>query len=305
MAALDIEIKRVRIFDLLTITRMAYANMTGVDQQFTQLVRNPIGRFMGYFIFPFYFGLTGDGYKAVAGGKIIGCAYLYLNKNSGYVFNVNVNQGYRRQGVARQLMAHLEEITRSRRRSLLVLQVEDANLPAKRLYEELGFRSYHPHFLRTNGAIGLRQAVESAVSLESLNNSWGRRFFLQYQSMERRAGDGWAYEALKDYQDREGDSGRYWRCLLNGEEVGAVWERKSEASFLLTLALKPEFWGHLGQTGFVKQVLDQSGIKRPYLDLHFGSSPHHEAAVAMFERLGFEEMVQSRLLMVKRLDGGD
>jgi hypothetical protein len=76
MAGLDIEIKKVGIVDLFTITRMAYANMTGVDMQFTQLVSHPIGRFMGYLLFPFYFGLTGDGYKAVSGGKIVGCAYL-------------------------------------------------------------------------------------------------------------------------------------------------------------------------------------------------------------------------------------
>ena len=48
---------------------MAYANMTGVDAQFTQLVSNPVGRYMGYLLFPFYFGVTGDGYKAVFWGE--------------------------------------------------------------------------------------------------------------------------------------------------------------------------------------------------------------------------------------------
>jgi ribosomal protein S18 acetylase RimI-like enzyme len=301
MIGLSVEIKRVRVTDLLAITRMAYANMTGVDSQFTQLVSNRVGRFMGYLLFPFYFGMTGDGYKAVSGGKIIGCAYLYLNKSSGYIFNVNVNHAYRRQGIARQLMNHLETITKSRQRPLLVLQVEDSNLPAKRLYHQLGFRSYHPHFLRLDGEAGMRQAVESAVSLEPLNRGWGRRFFGRYQAMERREADGWAVKALEDYREKEGYGGRFWRCVLNGEEAGAAWQRSIDDALALTLALKPELWGNLGQSGLVKQLIDQSLVDHPRIDLYFSGSGHHRTAAAMFESLGFKEMVQARLLMVKEI----
>ncbi len=297
----SIEIKRVRVFDLVAITQMAYANMTGVDAQFTRLVRNPVGRYMGYLLFPFYFGMTGDGYKAVAGRKIVGCAYLYLNKSSGYIFNVNVNEANRRQGIGRQLMNHLEEITKSRGRFLLALQVENNNLPAKRLYKQIGFRSYHPHLLRIDGSLGMRQAVESAVSLESLNRPWGRRFFGRYQSMERREGDGWAVKALEDYRERESYNGKFWRCLLNGEEAGAAWVRRTDNSLAITLALKAKFWGNLGQSGLVKQLIELSPQNRPQIDVYFGSSSHHQTAVAMFKRLGFREMVQSRLLMVKEI----
>ena len=92
--------------------------------------------------------------KLFSGGKIVGCAYLHLNKSSGYIFNVNVNKANRRQGIGRQLMDHLEKITKSRQRSLLALQVENNNLPAKQLYHQLGFRSYHPHFLRLERSMG-------------------------------------------------------------------------------------------------------------------------------------------------------
>lgn len=306
MSALSVEIKRVRITDLFAITRMAYANMTGVDPQFTELVSNPLGRLMGYMIFPFYFGLTGDGYKAVHEGKIVGCAYLYLNKHSGYVFNVNVNQSYRRQGVGRQLMNHLASITKSRGRYLLALQVEDNNLPAKRLYQELGYRPFHPHFFRFDLSWGIRQAVESAVSVESLNRSWGRRFFFRYQNIERQEGDSWAAKALSDYQERENHGGTYWRCLLNGEEAGAAWQQRTPGGISLTLALKPEFWGNVGVSGLVKQLIDRTlqDQDQTLVDLFFASSAHHKAAASMFKGLGYMEMVQPRLLMVKELAMG-
>jgi ribosomal protein S18 acetylase RimI-like enzyme len=298
MSALSVEIKRVKVTDLLTITRMAYANMTGVDPQFTELVGNPLGRLMGYLLFPFYFGLSGEGYKAVYDGKIVGCAYLHLNKHSGYVFNVNVNRAYRRQGVGRQLMNHLEALTEAHGRHLMALQVEDSNTPAKRLYQELGYRAFHPHFLRYEG-VGEVRAVESAVALESLNRNWGPRFFSRYQMMERREGDGWAAKAVADYREHEALSGKFWRCLLNGEEAGAAMQEQTDGRVSLTLALKPEFWGHIGESGLVKQLMDKTAEERSRLDLFLSSSSHHKAAVPMFARLGFKEMVQPRLLMVK------
>lgn len=302
MSELQIEIKRVRATDLFTITRMAYANMTGVDPQFTELVDNPIGRMLGYLMFPFYFGLSGKGYKAVVDGEIAGCAYLHLNKHSGYVFNVNVNRAHRRRGVGRKLMNHLETVTRSEGRGLMALQVENSNLPAKNLYLDLGYQPFHPHFLRYDVSWELRQAVESAVSLESLNRSWGHRFFRRFQKIDQRAGDAWAYQAVEDYRENEPQSGdRYWRCLLNGEEAGAAMEQKTKSGISLTLALRPDFWGNVGAGGLVKKIVTQSSQDRPHVDLYFSSSSHHKAAVSMFLVLGFKEMIQPRLLMVKEV----
>jgi ribosomal protein S18 acetylase RimI-like enzyme len=302
MSGQTVEIKPVKVTDLLTITRMAYANMTGVDPQFTELISNPLGRLLGYLMFPFYFGTTGRGFKAVIDGRIAGCAYLHLNKHSGYVFNVNVNHPYRRQGVGKQLMNHLEMVTKSQDRSFLALQVEDENIPAKNLYLDLGYRPFHPHFLRQDFSFELHRVVESAVSLEPLNRNWGRLFFSRYQKIEQRNGDAWAYKAVEDYQENEIQSGgRYWRCLLQGEEAGAARQQKTKGGIQLTLALKPEFWGHVGQSGLVKQLVALLPQDRPRTDLFLSSSSHHKAAVSIFKGMGFREMIQPRVLMVKEI----
>jgi GNAT superfamily N-acetyltransferase len=296
----------VKITDLLTITRMADTNMTGVDPQFTELVNNPFGRFMGFFLFPFYFGLSGKGFKALYNGQIVGCAYLHLNKHSGYIFNVNVNGAYRRRGVGRQLMNHLESVTRKHHRYLLALQVDDNNQPAKRLYHQLGYRPFHPHFLRYELTWGLRQGVESAVALEPLPHIGGRRFFNRHQQMERQKGDAWAFKAVEDYQESEVvESGKYWRCLLNGEEAGAACQQKTNGGITLTLAMKPDFWGHVGESGLVKQLIGLSPQDRPRIDLFFSSSGHYRASVSMFKALGFKEMIQPRLLMIKEINDSE
>ena len=88
---------------------------------------------------------------------------------------------------------------------------------------------------------------------------------------------------------------------MNGEEAGAAWQRKTDTSLALTLALKPELWGNLGQSGLVKQLIDEAPLARSHIDLYFGSGAHHKTAVSMFKSLGFKEMIQSRLLMVKEI----
>ncbi|MGH2538722.1 MAG: GNAT family N-acetyltransferase, partial [Candidatus Promineifilaceae bacterium] len=142
------EVRPVRAADLLAISRMAFANMTGVDPQFTRLVSRPIRRWLSHLTLPFYFGLAGRGFKVVRAGRIIGCAYLYLRPNSGYVFNVSVNRPYRRQGVARGLMAHLEGLIQARGRGWAALQVDWDNSPARALYAGIGYRAYHPGLFR-------------------------------------------------------------------------------------------------------------------------------------------------------------
>jgi ribosomal protein S18 acetylase RimI-like enzyme len=297
----SLEIQRVKVTDLITITRMAYDNMSGVDPQFTELVHHRLGRLGGYFFFPFYFWLTGEGYKAVLDGQTVGCAYLYMNKYSGYVFNVSVNLPFRRQGIACRLMEHLEGITENRQRHWLALQVDNSNLAAKRLYQQLGYRSYHPNFLRCEESSRLHQAVASGIALEPLNRSWGRRFFGRYQTIEQREGDEWAIKVLTEYQHKEQIGGRYWRCLINGEEVGAAWQSVTDTRATLHLAVKPEYWGHVGVCGLVKQLVDRLPVVDFRVDLYLGSSNHHRRAVSLLKGLGFMEMVQPRLLMLKEI----
>ena len=97
---------------------------------------------------PVYLALAGKGYKVVRDRQTIGCAFLHFRHVSAYVFNVSVNRPYRRQGIGRLLMAHLESVARQNGHLWLALQVDDGNKPAQQLYKELGYQTYHPHFMR-------------------------------------------------------------------------------------------------------------------------------------------------------------
>ena len=77
MAGMDgpaFSIRPVRLWDLPTLTQMAYANMTGVDVEFTRFARHRLWRRLGHVFIPVYLLTSGRGYKAVVEGDIAGCA---------------------------------------------------------------------------------------------------------------------------------------------------------------------------------------------------------------------------------------
>jgi ribosomal protein S18 acetylase RimI-like enzyme len=64
------------------------------------------------------------------------------NTDRWIIGNVSVLPEYRRRGIARQLVEACIEYARTRGAKSLVLQVLDGNVPAYKLYEDLGFETY-------------------------------------------------------------------------------------------------------------------------------------------------------------------
>ncbi len=97
-------------------------------------------------------GRPGDfGVQTVIDGRFAGAAFARLftetDHADGYVddrtpeLGIAVEEGFRRRGVARDLLAALSEEARRNRIERLSLSVNNAN-PAKRLYEAAGYAIY-------------------------------------------------------------------------------------------------------------------------------------------------------------------
>lgn len=85
---------------------------------------------------------------AIAEDRLVGMAGFYQaqgrkSRHKGHVWGVYVTQNWRGKGVARQLLAGLIQIARSRPEiEQLMLAVAVGQNPAKRVYESLGFEVY-------------------------------------------------------------------------------------------------------------------------------------------------------------------
>ncbi len=301
MVGMDTLISPIRFSDIATITRMAYENMNGSDRQFTKLMANPLSRWTSYLTLPFYFLWAGKGYKFVQDGRIAGCAYIHLQPNSGYIFNVNVNSPYRRRGIAQQLMAKLEVLTWGQGRSWVALQVDTDNLAACNLYKKLGYRPYNPSYLRLIGSFLTEEFPQGVIQLERLSAHKGRRLYNRYLTHEKENGESMAAAVIDDYEPGNLDAGPYWRCILNGHEIGSIRRKGVESRPVFYLAFSQSNWGQPSLPGIIEALLSKLEGQLHKVDLIFGSSHHYLRAKESLADYGIEERNHPRMLMFKNL----
>jgi len=73
-------------------------------------------------------------------GRVVATTMLTFNPRSGYVSMVVVDPSFRRRGYARRLLEEARHATERRKRRYVVLDVLEANPPARTLYEAIGYR---------------------------------------------------------------------------------------------------------------------------------------------------------------------
>jgi len=120
-----------------------------------------------------------SGYVWIADGRLVGNVTLAAeSKRRGLwaISNVAVHPEYRGHGIARQLMQTALEEARDKDAHRVVLQVQTDNVPAQRLYGELGFRLYDtvvelrlPTHARTRRTVGASVALRKRRAADKQN----------------------------------------------------------------------------------------------------------------------------------------
>lgn len=77
---------------------------------------------------------------AIDGEKIVGYAGIAANGESADIHNVAVQSGYRRQGIARRLVARLERWAQNQGANSALLEMRVGNIEALPLYLSLGYQ---------------------------------------------------------------------------------------------------------------------------------------------------------------------
>ena len=75
------------------------------------------------------------------GQEILVYGVMSVAVGEAHIFNVCVNQKYRRQGYGQKMMDHLLEKAKHKHATVAFLEVRPSNLSAIALYEKLGFKT--------------------------------------------------------------------------------------------------------------------------------------------------------------------
>jgi ribosomal-protein-alanine N-acetyltransferase len=100
---------------------------------------------------------------AELGGKVVGLIVIWLILDEAHIGTIAVHTDYRRQGIARRLLA-TTLIEMSKRGAMqALLEVRRSNLPAQKLYQEFGFQvvGFRPRYYRDNGEDALLMSLLS------------------------------------------------------------------------------------------------------------------------------------------------
>lgn len=92
------------------------------------------------------------------GGQAVGVLWLKANldssRTSGFIYDLEIDEPFRRKGYARQAMLELEKIAREMGLQQLALHVFAPNEGARRLYEELGYTVRSMNMVKPIAAAG-------------------------------------------------------------------------------------------------------------------------------------------------------
>jgi len=109
--------------------------------------------------------------------RVLGFGVYWLVAGEAQLANLAVSPAFRRRGLGGSLLAHL--MTEARRESALrmTLEAREGNLPARRLYENMGFfetgrrPGFYDGLISASGAPGVRSSAtgrETAVLMEKI-----------------------------------------------------------------------------------------------------------------------------------------
>jgi ribosomal-protein-alanine N-acetyltransferase len=76
----------------------------------------------------------------LASGRIVGYGGIAVNGESADIHNIAVVEEFRRQGIARRLIARLERWAKNQGASEILLEMRVGNTEARPLYQSLGYR---------------------------------------------------------------------------------------------------------------------------------------------------------------------
>lgn len=74
-------------------------------------------------------------------GHILGYAVFYFAASEAHIMNIAVHPGVRRRGLAREMLSRVLALARRKAVEECFLEVRESNMPARGLYEKLGFEA--------------------------------------------------------------------------------------------------------------------------------------------------------------------
>ncbi len=144
----DLICKKLSAEDLTTLRSLNEVFAAAFEDAETHLAKKPSDRYLRELLSKSHFialaALKGD---VVTGGLIAYVLEKYEQERSEiYIYDLAVDEKFRRQGIARTLIQELKTLAREIGACVIFVQADRVDTPAVKLYESMGIREEPLHF---------------------------------------------------------------------------------------------------------------------------------------------------------------
>lgn len=204
--------------------------------------------------------------------------------------------------VAGRLLQFAEQSLWELGREWLSLNVISTDTTVIRLYESRGYRRGHWRLM--SGKVDFIAGDDEDIRLRSLSGCAARQAYRQFTRLDLAAGENSGTAAqlrLLRYNRHRQAGGKHWIVTCRGEDIVYLNKYGSFANPEIYMACPPEWWGSPETITALRLVLNAGAGAVDRVNIHLGSSAHHDAARAYFESIGFSEQSMSVVTMFKHV----
>ncbi len=258
-----------------------------------------------------------DGFVLKVEDEHAGYVFANTHIESTHIETLAVEPEFRRQKLGTQLVARVSELARNYEHQYLSAAVTDQNEAGQAFLQALGFQPYRAEGWRpaqdeqfdTNVFVGAYELEDTSAHLRALgpNPKDDMPFYERWLEHELEHGDAWVREVIwEDYKDLAlRTPAQDWVCMQGEEELGYIRLAGMRGTLWAYLACHHDYWDNDIQIQWLAQALRQYPSRPTEFTLKVGSSGHHEASRAVWEKAGFEAFTWPRYILFKRLEIGD
>jgi len=241
---------------------------------------------------PRFLSTTADTYRADIGEEMVGYLVLLFDHPSVVILDIVALEGYKKQGIEEQLLAHADGIARQREYTYLRagLAPDDgyiAGLFAEQGYQPLQFRRWE-----FTGSVKVHETQEAmeGLSMRTLIGQPAMERQTYYLQAEMDAAQPAGRELIEaHYLPKRPSARQAFELMHEGSPFGYLSAKKDGKAYVLNLATLPEWWGQEPETAAVVAFLSgKTRAGQAEVRVRLDSTDHADAATESFTALGLE-----------------
>ena len=263
------------------------------EPRFQKVARSVIQRTLyKRWVAPRFLATTADTYRADLGKKMAGYLVLLFDHPSVVILDIVTLEGFKKQGIEEQLMAHADGVTRRREYTYLRagLSPDDsyiAGLFAEQGYQPLQFRRWE-----FAGSVKIHEPHETieGLSMRPLIGQPAMERQTHYLQAEMDAAQPAGRELIEaHYLPKRPSARQAFELMYEESPFGYLSAKKEGGTHALSLATLPEWWGQEPETAAVVAFLSgKTRTGQAEVSVRLESTAHADAATESFTALGLE-----------------